>query len=197
MANPLFASKDFKPEQLASFFQRIPGKADLYVYFFERSFDNMKGDGYLSFITPSKYIRTQHGDQLKDFLVSNLEIKKFIDFKKLDSTSKLIVELISNSDKAIYNFLDLLQSNFPFTQPTNKLKKWYELEFIDLMAELEKGGAKIPAKKQGEWLELFKTEREKIKHTQAEIARTDKEIDQMVYQLYQLTPEEIAIVEKT
>jgi type II restriction/modification system DNA methylase subunit YeeA len=53
----------------------------------------------------------------------------------------------------------------------------------------------LPPKKQGEWLELFKTEKEKIKTTQNEIDKTDKEIDQLVYALYELTPEEIAIVE--
>lgn len=93
-------------------------------------------------------------------------------------------------------FIELLQSNFVF-ELTTKLKKWYALEFIDLLVELEKGGAKLPPKKQGEWLELFKQEKGKIQHTQAEIATTDKEIDQLVYQLYNLTPEEIEIVEKS
>ncbi len=101
-----------------------------------------------------------------------------------------------NIENTVGKFIELLNANFVF-EPTTKLKKWYELEFLAVLHELEKGGAKIPAKKQGEWLELFKTEREKIKQTQAEISKTDKEIDERVYQLYQLTPEEIAIVEKT
>lgn len=92
-------------------------------------------------------------------------------------------------------FIDLLRANFVF-EPTAKLKKWYALEFLEVINELEKGGAKIPAKRQGEWLELFKTEKEKIQHIQAEMAKTDKEIDQRVYQLYNLTDKEIAIVEK-
>ncbi len=52
-----------------------------------------------------------------------------------------------------------------------------------------RAGAKIPAKKQGEWLELFKAEKAKITSTQSEINKTDKEIDQLVYQLYNLSPE--------
>jgi hypothetical protein len=46
-----------------------------------------------------------------------------------------------------------------------------------------------------EWMELFdlkKTEANKLK---VEIENLDKEIDQMVYELYGLTPEEIEIVE--
>lgn len=65
-----------------------------------------------------------------------------------------------------------------------------------MLVELDKIGAKIPAKKQIEWMALFKAEKAKIKSTQVEIEKTDKEIDQLVYQLYGLTPEEITIVEK-
>ncbi|UXE65673.1 MAG: N-6 DNA methylase [Chryseotalea sp. WA131a] len=107
---------------------------------------------------------------------------------------KMIALHKSVSDQS-QKFIDLLRANFVF-EPTAKLKKWHTLEFIDVIAELEKGGAKLPPKKQGEWLELFKTEKEKIKTTQNEIDKTDKEIDQLVYALYELTPEEIAIVEK-
>ena len=107
-----------------------------------------------------------------------------------------MLELNKSVSGQSQKFIELLKANFIF-EPTTKLKKWYTLEFIDVLAELEKGGAKIPAKKQSEWLELFKQEKEKIKHAQAEIKRTDKEIDQMVYELYNLTPEEIAIVEKS
>ena len=111
---------------------------------------------------------------------------------KVDSLLDLNKSVFDQSQK----FIDLLKANFIF-EPTTKLKKWHTLEFIDVLAELEKGGAKIPAKKQSEWLELFKQEKEKIKHTQAEIVKTDKDIDQMVYELYNLTPEEIAVVEKS
>ncbi len=107
-----------------------------------------------------------------------------------------MLELNKSTSEQSQKFIELLKGNFIF-EPTHKLKKWYVLEFVDVLHELEKGGAKIPAKKQGEWLELFKTEKEKIKHTQGEIEKTDKEIDQLVYQLYGLTEEEIAIVEKT
>ena len=104
-----------------------------------------------------------------------------------------MLELNKSKSEQSQKFIELLKANFIF-EPTAKLKKWYELEFVDVLHGLEKGGAKIPAKKQGEWLELFKSEKEKIKYSQAEIAKTDKEIDEMVYQLYGLTPEEIEIV---
>lgn len=42
-----------------------------------------------------------------------------------------------------------------------------------------------------EWIDFFDTEKQKVNQIQA----TDKQIDQMVYDLYELTPEEIQIVE--
>jgi len=46
-----------------------------------------------------------------------------------------------------------------------------------------------------EWMDFFETEKQKVSQIQAEIQATYKQIDQMVYDLYELTPEEIQIVE--
>lgn len=129
--------------------------------------------------------------------IEKIPIKEISARKKQHFTAfaEKMLSLHKSISEQSQSFLDLLRANFIF-EPTAKLKRWYQLEFIDVINELEKGGAKIPAKKQGEWLELFKIEKEKIKHTQAEINKTDKEIDQLVYALYELTPQEIAIVEK-
>lgn len=134
-------------------------------------------------------------DDMNQSYLENIPMPEFKgqNLKQLVSKVERITSL--NDSSEFNSFIDLLRTNFIF-EPTAKLKRWYELEFIDVINELEKGGAKIPAKKQGEWLELFKIEKEKIKHTQAEINKTDKEIDQLVYALYELTPQEIAIVEK-
>lgn len=44
-------------------------------------------------------------------------------------------------------------------------------------------------------MEYFESEKAKVEAIQAEIDKTDREIDRMVYDLYGLTEEEIAIVE--
>lgn len=46
-----------------------------------------------------------------------------------------------------------------------------------------------------EWKENFNTESKKALELKYKIDATDKEIDQMVYKLYDLTEEEIKIVE--
>ena len=131
--------------------------------------------------------------------IEKIPIKKISEKAKQPfiTLANKMLELNKSSSEQSHKFIELLQSNFPFEQPTNKLKKWYGLEFIDLLAELEKTGTKIPAKKQSEWLELFKAEKVRIKTTREEIEKTDKEIDQLVYKLYSLTPEEVELVEKS
>ena len=48
---------------------------------------------------------------------------------------------------------------------------------------------------QSEWKDFFETTKSEINQLQSEIAKTDREINQMVYELYGLTEEEIKIVE--
>lgn len=152
------------------------------IWFFLKRTCVMRSGGYIE-------VKPQYFEQIP--------LKKLTTKQREAFTAQ--AEVIISRNKSISNqsqkFLDLLQSNFKF-EATAKLKKWYELEFIELIGELEKAGAKIPPKKQGEWLDLFKTEKAAIKNNQAEIEKTDKEIDRLVYQFYGLTAQEIAIVEK-
>jgi sporulation-control protein spo0M len=83
---------------------------------------------------------------------------------------------------------------------STKLSNWYELDFPDFIKELNKAiktakGTPLNKKDEFEWMELFEENKTKALELKAEIDRTDKEIDQMVYELYGLTEEEIRIVE--
>lgn len=44
-------------------------------------------------------------------------------------------------------------------------------------------------------MDEFNKQKQKAQHLKTEIARTDKEIDRMMYELYGLTDEEVKIVE--
>jgi hypothetical protein len=46
-------------------------------------------------------------------------------------------------------------------------------------------------------MDLFEENKKKAQELKAEIDRTDKEIDNMVYELYGLTKEEVAIIEQS
>ena len=92
-------------------------------------------------------------------------------------------------------FANLIKSEFSLSKLTKKLLSWHDLSFSDFIAELEKLKVKIPLSKKAEWMGYFKVQKEKALTLKADIAKTDKEIDHMVYALYGLTADEISVVE--
>lgn len=93
-----------------------------------------------------------------------------------------------------------ISSQYQFEKLSVKLTNWYELDFLDFIKELNKAikaakGTPLTKKDEFEWMELFEENKKKALELKAEIDRTDKEIDVMVYALYGLTEEEIMIVE--
>lgn len=76
-----------------------------------------------------------------------------------------------------------------------KLESWHELTYVEFIKELAKKKVKMGLADEAEWEEYFLAEQTKAKQLIAEIERTDREIDQMVYKLYDLTDAEIAIIE--
>jgi len=92
-------------------------------------------------------------------------------------------------------FIKLLSSKIPSLKITNKLQDWPSLDFKSFTKELEKQKIKLPLSEQAEWISCFEQEKAKATELIDLISRTDKEIDQAVYQLYGLTEEEIKIVE--
>ena len=117
-----------------------------------------------------------------------------------DYTSRVdeIMGKMNETYKLGISFIQLLQSKFDLPKPSTKLKKWPSLEFKGFLAELKK--AKVPKlslDEEAEWMEYFNKKKAEANALQSEIDRVDKEIDQMVYELYGLTEEEIKIVEES
>ena len=79
---------------------------------------------------------------------------------------------------------------------TKKLQDWYNLSYADFIKELSKQKIKLSLSEEAEWADYFDQEKSKALQIQSKIASTDKEIDQMVYELYGLSEEEIKIVEE-
>ena len=48
-----------------------------------------------------------------------------------------------------------------------------------------------------EWMELFENKKSEAQTLKSEIEKTDKEIDQLVYELYALSNDEIKIIENS
>ncbi|MDY3204632.1 MAG: N-6 DNA methylase [Arcobacter sp.] len=109
----------------------------------------------------------------------------------------LMLELNKKLQKTKQNFYDELK----LEKLTNKLQKFEELEFDDFIKEYTKSKKIKFADKLEErnfknaWIALFENDKKEVLEIQNQINITDKEIDQMVYKLYDLTQDEIKIVE--
>ena len=111
------------------------------------------------------------------------------------------VDLILNLNKSLQeeenSFKDWLMHTFNIEKLSQKLEKYYKLYFDDFLNELEK--KKINVKSRDNYQTLKKEFNESINVINPllqQIKETDSEIDQMVYDLYGLTPEEIKIIEE-
>ncbi|PKP12245.1 MAG: restriction endonuclease subunit M [Bacteroidetes bacterium HGW-Bacteroidetes-3] len=112
--------------------------------------------------------------------------------EKADKMLSLNKELQETSQK----FQRALEREFNLDGLPKKLQDWYLLSYGEFIKELEKKKVKLSLSQKGEWEDYFLQESKKALALKTNIDTTDKEIDQMVYELYGLTNEEIEIVEK-
>ena len=104
-------------------------------------------------------------------------------------------DLNAKLSKMRSQFTHRLQTNFENIKISGVLDKFYEREFADILKELKKQKITLTLRQQDEWEEYFNDYKKQCNELSAQISSTDKEIDKMVYALYGLTDEEIAIVE--
>ena len=112
--------------------------------------------------------------------------------EKADKMLSLNRELQDLSQK----FQRMLLRKFDLEKLSTKLQEWYLLDFSDFIKELKRLKVKLSLSQESEWEEYFLEEKSKAIAVDSEIKNTDKEIDSMVYKLYDLTDEEIKIIEE-
>lgn len=80
---------------------------------------------------------------------------------------------------------------------TTRLKEWWTLpDFAAFQSEVKKAlKADIPLKERSEWEDWITTTRAEINALSAEISRLEAEINAKVYELFELTPAEIELLE--
>lgn len=132
----------------------------------------------------------------KEYL-SRIPIKSISVNQQQPFIDKADIMLLKNKElnELSQSFTQFLQAKFAAININNKLQHWHSLTGTDLFKELVKQKIKLSLSEQQEWLEYFEEQKTKANSIQQVINQTDKEIDAIVYQLYNLTDEEIKIVE--
>ena len=64
-------------------YESYHGVADLYVYFIEKGVDIIKRNGDLGCIVSNKFMRADYGRKIREFLISNTNVKSVVDFGEL------------------------------------------------------------------------------------------------------------------
>jgi type I restriction-modification system DNA methylase subunit len=142
----------------------------------------------------SKAVRTMHFDSP---VTSRLPIPKVSSEKQQPfithaETMLMTTRQLTELRKRV---LTLLLSKTGIQKASTKLQEWDALTWAELEAEFRKAKVQLSLNEQEELLQYFeqkKAEAEKLKTT---LATTDRAIDALVYELYGLTAEEIAVVE--
>lgn len=110
----------------------------------------------------------------------------------------LMLQLNKDLQDEINSFQGWLQRTFKIEKLSKKLEKYYKLNFEDFLKEVKKKKVDVKPRKTQELLENeFNESLAVINPLLQKIEETDREIDEMVYDLYGLTDEEREIVEES
>ncbi|OFX69672.1 MAG: hypothetical protein A2X12_01145 [Bacteroidetes bacterium GWE2_29_8] len=107
----------------------------------------------------------------------------------------LMLSLNKELQEMSLRFQRSIQRKFEIEDLSQKLQNWYLLTYPEFTKELTKKKIKLSLSQEAEWEDYFIQETKKALDIKHKIDITDKEIDQMVYVLYELTEDEIKIVE--
>jgi len=114
---------------------------------------------------------------------------------RIDTQSRLITDYLNQFRGYINSFLSLLQSDYEIDKLSVKLQRWYELDFKQFVAELKKKKIELSLTEKAEWMSYFNEKKAEAQELKSKIDTTDNEIDLMVYKLYDLTYDEVLIVD--
>lgn len=113
----------------------------------------------------------------------------------LTELANKMLQLNREHFQAAQSFLATLSEEFGSLKINKTLENWYALDFAAFKAELKKQKCEIKLAKNDEWRDYFAQKRDTLCAIAEQIKHTDAQINQLVFELYGLSAEEIAIVQ--
>jgi type I restriction-modification system DNA methylase subunit len=149
------------------------------------------------FLTSICVVRSGGYIEVKPQYFEQIPIPEIPENIKIQLT-ELTNQIISNTILAHLiktKLIKLLTNKFENITITKRLDNWYDLSFSNFQKELLKQKIKLSLSDEAEWMDFFAEQSKQYSNLINSIKMSEKEIDQLVYQLYGLTEEEITIVE--
>jgi hypothetical protein len=131
--------------------------------------------------------------EVKVVYVERLPYRHSLDTEKeIVEKVKAILELNTALQQRTSNLSQLLNAEYGTGDILKKIRRWWQLDFSDFTKSLK---INLSLSQKDELLQFFDKYKTELQALDDEIQKIDNEIDQLVYKLYDLTPEEIQTVE--
>jgi len=121
IANPPYVRqekiKDQKPFLRKAGFKTFNSTSDLYTYFYEKSYQILKSEGFSCFISSNKWMRAKYGEKLRRFFKVKTTLKQIIDFngyQVFDATVDTNILLFQKTEPS-GNIINILNIQPDFT----------------------------------------------------------------------------------
>jgi type I restriction-modification system DNA methylase subunit len=132
--------------------------------------------------------------EIRKVYFENFRIPLNVDQQPLARLTDLQMQRVSQLQEKRFRFLHRLSENFDGVKITSALQLFDTMDFKGFVAELKKQKIRLSLVQQDEWEDYFNQYRQVCQELSEQIQATDNEIDDRVFDLYGLTPEEKRII---
>lgn len=116
--------------------------------------------------------------------------------KQIINISETLIELNMELHTGVENFSNLIKMEFELEKLPKKIREFYNMNNVAFMTLLEKISLKkISLRKKGEWGSHFNKSKQRIIGLPNRIEIETRNLNQLVYNLYGLNSDEIALIE--
>lgn len=147
------------------------------------------------FLTSICVVRNGGYIEVKPQYFEQIPLPDFENSKELDELTDKMLSLNENLQEKINRFSVRVKEEYNLNKITQSIEDFYKLPFADFVKELSKQKVKLTLKQKDDLQDYFNGYVKDISALNEEIEKTDKEINRIVYKLYDLTDEEIQTIE--
>jgi len=125
IANPPYVRqesiRDFKPLLKKARYEVYNSTSDIYTYFYEKSYQILKPEGFSTFITSNKWMRAKYGENLRKFFKNKTALLNIIDFsgyKVFEATVDTNILIFKRETPPLNHILSVVNIQTDFANDT-------------------------------------------------------------------------------